>query len=61
MAAFTKGDKLNYKVNAKILWEEPKSVLFECEGDKVWVAKSIHHFEDGVLEIPAWFFDKHFK
>ena len=43
--SFEKGHKLNYKIKATIEWESGKAVLYNCEGDKVWIANSIHYYE----------------
>lgn len=61
--SFEKGHKLNYKIKATIEWESGKAVLYNCEGDKVWIANSIHYYDENTktLEIPEWFYNLHFK
>lgn len=60
---FEKGHRLNYKVKAKVLTDKERymSVLYDCEGDHVWVPRSIHSYENGLIEIPEWFYNLKFK
>jgi len=79
MSSFQKGDKSNYIINARFIHDSVNEIntLFNCEGDKVWVPKSIYNFEidksklagksedfipnEGFLEIPAWFYKLKFE
>jgi hypothetical protein len=62
MAYFEKGLKSNYKISARKITESPKSVFYDCEGDCVWIGKTVHSFDPktGTLEIPSWLYDKEF-
>jgi hypothetical protein len=59
---FEKGHRLNYKIKAIIIKPLDKATLYDCEGDKIWIANSIHfyHLKENLLEIPEWFYNLKF-
>ncbi len=63
MPYFEKGLKSNYIISSERIRESTKSVFYNCEGDYVWIGKTVHHFDPkaGTIEIPTWLYDKEFK
>ena len=53
-------DKPAVKIKAQLEWDNGKSILYNCEGDKVWIPKKVSQFnkEEGTLTIEKWFYDK---
>lgn len=53
-------DKPAVKISAIELWDNGKSLLYNCEGDKVWVPKKVSQYNkaEGALTIEKWFYDK---
>lgn len=61
MSNFTLNDKPAVKMYAKKLKEIDKAILFDCEGDKVWLPKScIKIVSNEAILIEEWLFKQRF-
>lgn len=58
--SITLNDKPAVKITATDVWDNGKSVLYNCEGDKVWIPKKVSHYmkEEKALIIEQWFYNK---
>ena len=58
---FVLNDKPAVKIFAKKLTETNKSILFDCEGDQVWLPKnSIKILTKDTILIEEWFYKQKF-
>ena len=63
MANYTVNDKPAVKIFAKALVNKPENnaILFDCEGDKVWIPRStVKVLDRETILIQEWFYKQKF-
>ena len=64
MANYTLNDKTAVKMFAKVLVNKPENnaILFDCEGDKVWIPRStVKVIDKETILIQEWIYKQKFE
>jgi len=50
-------------IKAKELWPNTKAILYDCEGDKVWIPRSIHTYDEDkqTVLVEEWWYNLQVK
>jgi hypothetical protein len=59
MKQLTINDKSAILIKAKEIQPYYKSILYDCEGDKIWIPKSIHIYneKDKTVLVEEWWYN----